>query len=308
MEKRNSSVIVISKIYDLGEDKKAKFGQIIRIRLEIYKGNTNKETIKAWIIKDSKKLSKQTQINLINKFTNYSITLPIQIFPNCKQNIKKGYYNINVEGLDRKTKKEIYIEGITQSLCEKIEVKENTEQKKISYEVFEMPLVIENKKEFSVILSVKNPNNQDKNIEASCYVYRGSKHYSKEEKVLFMIKANSSKKIFLRNIVKDAEEGNYKFKIKLKKQEMKTSYDKTIDIKIIKRQKQENSTNQIELLNKKENNKTSLKSIPNNIIARNPILYESESSSLKKYFPYILIILFSLAVIFSIMNSKKHQK
>src|SRR3989339_4275 len=44
----NSSSVVIGNIYDLGQDDIAKFGQTIRIKLNIYKGDTTKEVVTAW--------------------------------------------------------------------------------------------------------------------------------------------------------------------------------------------------------------------------------------------------------------------
>ena len=62
---REDSSIDIEKIFDLGKDKKAKFGQTIRIKLNAYKGNTNKKSI-AICIEDNKgnRLSKQSKTNL----------------------------------------------------------------------------------------------------------------------------------------------------------------------------------------------------------------------------------------------------
>jgi len=98
---REDSSIDIEKVFDLGSDKKAKFGQTIRIKLNAYKGNTNKKSIAVWIEDDKRnKLSKQSKTNLELKYTNYSLTLPIQIKPNCGEDFDNDDYTIIARGLD----------------------------------------------------------------------------------------------------------------------------------------------------------------------------------------------------------------
>ncbi len=127
----NESDITISrlnvdKIYDLGNDNIAKFGQIIRIKLLVYKGDTNKESIKFYIEdEDGERVSKESKVNVEDKFMNYTFTTPIQLIPNCNQKFNDGIYNIVISGLEDTDKEKIEIEGITPSLCEVVkEVKE----------------------------------------------------------------------------------------------------------------------------------------------------------------------------------------
>ncbi|MBT6995517.1 lamin tail domain-containing protein [Candidatus Woesearchaeota archaeon] len=112
------SKIEIQKIY-LGNDNKAKFGDNLRIKLNIYKGDETKESIKAYIQKNKKKISKTTSFNINQKFSENIITIPIQIFPNCNLKKEEGKYELVVEGLDEKDTEYFEIKGITQNLCEK---------------------------------------------------------------------------------------------------------------------------------------------------------------------------------------------
>jgi hypothetical protein len=117
-ENNKASIIEIENIY-LGNDNVAKFGDNLRIRLNIYKGDETKESIKAYIERNNKKISKTTSFNIIKKFSENIITIPIQIFPNCNLKYEEGEYEVVIEGLNEKTIETIKIEGITQNLCEK---------------------------------------------------------------------------------------------------------------------------------------------------------------------------------------------
>ena len=64
------------------------------------------------------KITKTSKINLYSKFTNYTITIPLQLEPNCKLKLNNGTYTLTVKGLDVETKEDIRIQGITDDLCE----------------------------------------------------------------------------------------------------------------------------------------------------------------------------------------------
>jgi hypothetical protein len=113
------SEIEIEKIY-LGNDEKAKFGDTIRVKLNIFKGNTTKSSISAWIEKDKEKVSKRTKFNIDKKYQITPITIPLQIFPNCNKKFENGEYDVIIEGLDEKDKQTIKIRNITKNLCEEI--------------------------------------------------------------------------------------------------------------------------------------------------------------------------------------------
>ena len=117
-ENNKSSNITIENVY-LGNDHKAKFGDNLRVRLNIYKGDETKESIKAYIEKNNEKISKTTSFNIIKKFSENTITVPIQIFPNCNLKYAEGKYELVIEGLNEKIQETITIEGITKNLCEK---------------------------------------------------------------------------------------------------------------------------------------------------------------------------------------------
>ncbi len=123
----NESEVEISKIY-LGSDDIAKFGDMIRTKLEITKGDTTKKSIKIFIENDDEeKISKTSKINIERKFINTTVTIPIQTYPNCDSKYKDGEYYIIMEGLDTKEKERIEFKGINKDLCKEIEKECETE-------------------------------------------------------------------------------------------------------------------------------------------------------------------------------------
>tara|TARA_Y100000310_G_scaffold336554_1_gene421440 strand:- start:21989 stop:23758 length:1770 start_codon:yes stop_codon:yes gene_type:complete len=288
------SSIDIVRIYDLGSDKKAKFGQTIRIKLNAYKGNTNKNSIAIWIEnKKEERLSKHSKTNLDLKYTNYSLTLPVQIKPNCDEKFKDGSHIIKTLGLDSEDEEELEIEDLTDSMCDVKIIKETSiSSKKFSFELKDYNKNIEVGKEFTTKITFDNNNNQDINIKVWSYVYRGPKSYSgdrEENKKEFILKANSLHIVELENTVENAEPGNYKFKVLVNKNNQKTNNEIIKDIVINENIK----TEKIDTKQNKENIGTETeKQIANNILTGNyGLVYESTTEKAKNLIPLFLIIL-----------------
>lgn len=125
---KEESEIEITQIYDLGSNKKAEWGQTIKIRLKIYKGSTGKTTINAWAENENKeKASKQTSTSIETKYTATELTIPVQLKPNCDKELKDGEYKITAEGLDQRATTKININGEAKDICKVIKevIKEN---------------------------------------------------------------------------------------------------------------------------------------------------------------------------------------
>ncbi|MBI2499434.1 lamin tail domain-containing protein [Candidatus Woesearchaeota archaeon] len=118
-----NSKISIEKIY-LGSDEKAKFGDNIRFKINVYKGDTGKESVQAWIEKGKEIVTKRARINVEEKFFEYPVTLSLQIDPNCKKKYNDGEYKLVVQGLDSEDNEDIEISGINNNLCEQPKTKE----------------------------------------------------------------------------------------------------------------------------------------------------------------------------------------
>jgi len=290
---REDSSIDIEKIFDLGSDKKAKFGQTIRIKLNAYKGNTNKKSVAVWI-EDSKgdRLSKQSKINLDLKYTNYSLTIPVQIKPNCDEDFDNDDYTIVAKGLDSEDEEEVEIEDLTNEMCEvKVIEAKPFSSKKFNFDIQDFNENIETGKKFNTKIMLDNNNDQDIPIKLWSYVYRGSKSYSgdREENMKeFVLKANSLHVVELSNIVDEAESGNYKFKVLLNKNNQKTNNEITKDITIINNLNKNLKNEKTEI----ENNGNENLITANNVLMNNyGLVYESTTEKAKSLVPIFLIIL-----------------
>ncbi len=119
-------------MYDLGSDHEATWGPTVKVRLRAYKGNTEKKAIDLWAEdNNNEKASKQTSVNLEEKYLTTELTIPIQLKPNCDKKLKNGEYKIIAEGLDTTTIKKIMISGENKETCKVIKevIEKNTTKK-----------------------------------------------------------------------------------------------------------------------------------------------------------------------------------
>lgn len=109
----NESKIEIEKVYK----DKIKFGDIVRVKVHVYKGDTEKYSIQAWIESENDTISKRSKASVYRKFTDYDLVLPIQVFSNCKEKYKDDEYELIVKGLGLRDEEYIKIEGNDESMC-----------------------------------------------------------------------------------------------------------------------------------------------------------------------------------------------
>lgn len=116
----------IEEIY-LGNDNEAKWGDIVRVKVNIYKGEETKDTVYLYLEKEA---SKKSRVVVYDDFTENNLVIPIQIDSNCDGHLKDGKYNLILEGLDEFDKEEINIEENLEGICEEIKEKELQVSKK----------------------------------------------------------------------------------------------------------------------------------------------------------------------------------
>ncbi|MCX6817947.1 MAG: hypothetical protein NTU57_03750 [Candidatus Aenigmarchaeota archaeon] len=112
---KESSIKILE--IDAGSDKKAKFGDVVDIVVNVYKGDTTKSSIDIWIENAAGTKIAKANLNVYEKFSNQTVTVPLQINPNCDGNYANGSYAIRIEGLDSQDYGELKIEGQATSLC-----------------------------------------------------------------------------------------------------------------------------------------------------------------------------------------------
>lgn len=313
------SHIKIEKIYDLGSDKKAKFGQTIRVLLKIFKGSTTKSSIRLWAEDENgESISKESKTNVYTYFTNYTLTLPLQLTPNCDHDYPDGNYTLLLEGLDKQDTYDFIVEDITKDVCEYVEVDESEKQDKgVKYSLIDFQDTIFIGDEFESKIKIENNDDTVHKFEIWSYVYKGSKSYSgerEENKITKYLAEKSSKTIILENLVSEAEEGLYKFKVKILKDDLKTPYEITKEL-IIEDKNKEKVEGTINESLVKVDSMTSLESGENRgesgktedddgtVILSNPrIIYQSTSVKAKNLIPHFLISILVFLVIFLSMR------
>jgi len=295
------SSIGIEEIYDLGSDGKGAFGQTIRVKLNVYKGKTTKDSIKLWVADedDDEPISKQSKTNVYTKYQDYSLTLPIQLYPNCDYEYEDGVYVIYAEGLGEDDTKKMDIEGITEDLCDK--EKKST----YSYELNEAPQEINLRNEFDVDVKIKNNDNMPHEFEVWSYVYRGSKSYSGEREAnreKIEIAPSDVDTVELKNIVDEAEPGDYNLKIRIKRDDQKTIKEITQGITVTSSlaeadDQQISSSEFLGLIDPNSNVR----------ILKTPVtIYESTNIRVKQLIIYFLLVLAILLNIILILKNNKN--
>lgn len=96
-----------SKIKIINFPERARFGSTLRIEVEVYRGDTKKYALYAYVQdKNEKKVSEQITVHIDKKFSKFEDKLEIKL--KCLN--ESGTYEIVVEGLGKKEKEEIYLE------------------------------------------------------------------------------------------------------------------------------------------------------------------------------------------------------
>lgn len=122
-EETNSSIQI------LDSPSKADFGNIVKVKINVYRGDTNKYAIYAYAEEDDgTDVSEKSSMHFKSKFTNYTLTVPIQLKFNCKEYYKREDYVIVVEGLGLRAEKEIELDGKSSNCEEKIFVESESSQ------------------------------------------------------------------------------------------------------------------------------------------------------------------------------------
>src|SRR3989344_6372148 len=107
-----NSSLVLERVY-VGHVDLIRFGESLRVRLRVYKGDTEKTTIKVFV----GNVSKQTTVSVESKFVESIFTLTIPLIPNCKSKLEDGIYTVVAEGLDTITSLPLTIQGTSKDSC-----------------------------------------------------------------------------------------------------------------------------------------------------------------------------------------------
>lgn len=252
MEKRKDSYITIEEVYT-GSDSKIEFGKILKVKAEIYKGDESSSTVDFWVENsEGEKISQTASALFYNKFTEYDVTIPVQLKPNCDKGYKYGNYRVVAEGLEIRDEEDVDVEGITSSMCPAISsgsaaksiasAPSNTKssgsaaaETKISYQLLNFKSKIAPKDEILNELLIQN-DDETHIFDVWSYVYKGSKSYSGERegnRQSIELSPHESAIVEMENLVDNAKAGDYNYKVKIKKDGQKTNYELTEDVEMM---------------------------------------------------------------------------
>lgn len=319
-QQQNAPYITIEKLYDLGSDAKARYGQTVRAKVILYKGNSTGEAVEMWAEINGAKISKNTKVNMYDFYANYTLTLPLQLDPNCDLDYPGGSASLIIEGFGKQASHKFDIENITEDMCEYVEVENSVSEKAkkgISYSIAYLPDAVLIGNQFESSINIENNDDSPHRLEIWSYVYRGSKCYSGEResnKIIKYIDANSSQVVRLKNIVNEVDSGLYNFKVKILKDALKTPYEITDDIVLEERTAAAESANAA-LLNEdlsvisqntdtEYNEKSELAKKENSIVLLSSpeIVYKSTTLKARSLTPYFFAVMALLLLFYLTMR------
>ena len=272
----SKSRLSITGISGLGSDDKAKFGDVLTVNLDIYKGASNKEVVYLWVEGKGEKISGKSKIYARNKYTSYSLAVPLQIYPNCDGNYKDGDYDIITGGLDEEDRLEIEVEGITNPICGAKASEKKQEAKKFGWNITSIPNDAFIGDNFPISVKIVS-DEKEHIISLWSYVYKGSKVYSGSKdanKKIISLQRTEEIIATLNTPVKNAPSGEYSVKVVLNKDSQKTNSE--IKRAIILKEKESKKV-------AKTNSEVQAKFMP----IQKP--YESNEERIKKTIPYFII-------------------
>ncbi len=201
------------------------FGEDLPVNLEIFRGDTAKYSIKVYVENSKgKRVSEVSTIHAKEKNTDYSLKIPLLLKDSCSY--ETGNYFIKVLGLGTREREKVKLK---QKDCGGEIIKEKRPLTKFSFKFFEIPALVTSREKIDVLVTLQN-DGLAHNYSLWGYVYKGSICYSCTNQTL--ARNSTLQQISLQPNEKDSvlfelplddimKEGEYKVKVKLRKDSQK---------------------------------------------------------------------------------------
>ena len=242
----NESYMTIEEIY-LGSDDTAEWGDQFTVKVNIYKGEDTKYSIELYAKMDDETISKRSKLNIYDEYQDYTVTLPVQLEPNCDGDIEDGMAMLYLEGLDLEVTSDFEIEDIDEDVCtdylDYIDENDLAESDSDSVEIETYSIVdLDTSTTAGSVLEVTLQvmgDDEEHDYQAWSYFYNGpsclscysdtvDRNYTLQE---FELEENELKQTsFLLKLDDDIEEGEYSVKVKLLKDDQVTEKEVTESI------------------------------------------------------------------------------
>jgi len=315
---KNESSLQIEKLY-LGSDAQAQWGNQFTAKINIYKGEESKYSVQAWVEQDGLKVSATTKLSLYDNYKNYSLNLPFQLDPQCDfpDSSQETKAQLVVEAFGLHQEEDFTIKGLDKDLCKDWLKLFNQQQKllaakdepQLTYLLLNNTLSLIAGDYFAHDLMITNEATAH-NFTVWSYLYRGNKCYScdtgkKDRETNNQTISLASYELKTLNLLNQADldlsPGVYNLKVKIQKDQQKTTHDLNQEIVI-------NSPAFPTFLGMVVSNVSSSIEDQENLSSTSPtnnnlssltgmVVYESSSVKAKNLLPYILLLACVLTII-----------
>ena len=238
--------VEIEHIY-LGSDGIARTGDTVKVKIEAYSGNlsrlsTDKKSIKMFIENDNnKQVSDIAVFSTENSFDEFIFTAPLFLEYSCTDfPTSETQYLLVAEGFGMTAKQKFAVQGVNKKKC--------TTSLQGEYQDMEFTATAHGMDTVTSNITILNIDDIAHIYKASSKIYRGPKTYSGdffENQQEIELLPGQKKKVRLENTVPALEQGTYKMKIYMQKDEQKTLKQFTHDIEITGDEKSASYTGEI---------------------------------------------------------------
>lgn len=242
----NESYMSIEEIY-LGSDDSAEWGDQFTVKVNIYKGEDTKYSIQLYAKMDDETISKRSKLNIYDEYQDYTVTLPVQLEPNCDGKIEDGMATLYLEGLGLEVNSDFEIEDIDEEVCtdyldyvDEMGLGDTSDGSLEieTYSIVNLPTSVTVGDVLEVTLQIMG-DDEEHDYQSWAYLYNGpsclscyndtvDRNYTLQE---FELEENELKQTsFLLKLDSDIKEGEYNVKVKLLKDDQVTEKEVTESI------------------------------------------------------------------------------
>ena len=243
-----------------GSDGKVKYGEVFSVKVEVYRGDTDKYAVYAYVENSAgTKLSETTKFHAKSKNTAYVVQLPVAMKANCQRKYAGGSHTLVVEGLGVEDRHSVYVEGLSSSACqfsassaestcvasaESPSARAAESQGEWAFLEY-YPRKIFRGEEFETFVRVENSGDGKEKYAIYSYVFNRSWPLSEgfdgekwssawdANKKEFSVEPHSSKTIVLKNRIMKNISGSYSYRVRLKGEKRKKDF--TVQVNISRR-------------------------------------------------------------------------
>lgn len=308
---RFSPTIAINEL-SLGSDNSVKWGQQFTAKVTIYTGNVTRSTVEFWADKNGKIISPKTKVDAEEQFKEYSVAIPLQLIPNCDNDIGDGTAVLKAAGLGVSAQQEFQIKGVDKNICtdylDYVEEEEEKQKAKLAYSITKVPTSVAPGNAFEVTAKIDNENKKHA-FKIWAYVYRGNKCYSCGERAdekdtdaeEFTLDGKEEREIeLLLKLDEEMEEGEYKMKVVFNKDNQKTNKEVVKSLYVLIPTEKKEINYSLSAFGEDAGEKTTSPSFFRSHrtgAASGIVVYESNAEKSKKLIPYLLLVAGVLMVV-----------